>query len=420
MYKYAFILGHRPLLSLAELVFYFKNKKMSWRPQRFGRNTVVGEFDKQLADPAALLNDLGGTVKIAKIISEDPVTLTTARDNLEKTLNVDFVRSQLAQSTKKVLFGFSLYPLADISAKDLQMFLRTYGIDLKRKLREQKIQSRFVVGQDPDLSSVIVVKNKLMTRGAEIDIIFDKQYLAVAKTLAVQDFEDYNLRDYGRPASDPRKGMLPPKVAQILLNLAGLRKGDLVLDPFCGMGTILQEALLKDLVVSGTDIDPDMIKASRQNLSWLTKTYNLENKNIKKLEVVDAKFLAKYFKSGSFDGVISEGTLGPPLIRELSEVAIKRSIDKLLRTYNDALKAIHKVLAPAGRVVLTLPYYILLQNRRFLPILDNLNNLGYTQVEPFSAELRKKLHIKLVDRGTLYYERPRQLVGREVVILKKK
>jgi hypothetical protein len=38
--------------------------------------------------------------------------------------------------------------------------------------------------------------------------------------MALQDFESYSKRDYGRPARDPRTGSLPPKLAQILINLA--------------------------------------------------------------------------------------------------------------------------------------------------------------------------------------------------------
>jgi len=420
MAKYAFILGHRPLLSVAELTAHFANRKISWRPQRFGQNVLVAEFDKEIKEPQELLNALGGTIKIAEIVTDDPVTLTTARENLQKSLTLEALMDFFVQTEKKVFFGFSLYPLADISPKDLQMFLRTYGVDMKRELRDKKISSRFVVGQDAALSSVIVAKNKLLSRGAEIDIIFDKQYLAIAKTLAVQDFEDYNLRDYGRPESDPKKGMLPPKVAQILLNLARLSPGKTVLDPFCGVGTILQEALLKDLTVMGTDIDPDMIRASRKNLDWLIETYGLEADSVNKLEVVDAKFLSKHIKSGSIDAVVTEGTLGPPLTRQPSEIMLERTTKKLTMIYTDALKAAHKVLAPRGRAVLTLPYYILDSGRRFMPLLDNMSKLGYTQTEPFSEEMQEKLKVKPTERGTLLYERPRQIVGREVLALRKK
>jgi hypothetical protein len=54
-----------------------------------------------------------------------------------------------------------------------------------------------------------------------------------------------------------------------------------------------------------------------------------------------------------------------------------------------------------------------------MPILDNINALGYTVVAPFGDSLRDKIKDQPTPRGTLLYERPRQIVGREVVILKK-
>src|SRR6185503_10002944 len=99
----------------------------------------------------------------------------------------------------------------------------------------------------------------------------------LAQTLFVQDIEAYGARDQARPARDARVGMLPPKLAQIMLNLsAGPLRASAeelarlrVLDPFCGTGVILQEALLMGYSVLGTDIDERMVDYSRRNIKWL-------------------------------------------------------------------------------------------------------------------------------------------------------
>lgn len=421
MSKYAFILGHRPLLSLAEIEAYLATKKIGWRPSRWGNGVLVVDFDKNPAAPQEMLNQLGGTIKIIQILAESPSNLVAARERISQELTAEnLLAKYLTPTEKKVLFGFSLYSLSEkLSGRDLQIFLRTYGIDIKRDLKKKSINSRFVVGREPELSSVIIAKNKLLSRGAAIDIIFDKQYLAWGKTVAIQDFEDYNLRDYGRPAADPKKGMLPPKVAQILINLARLRSGESVLDPFCGVGTILQEALLRDLKVSGTDIDPAMVAATKKNLDWLVKTYELEPGGIKKIDTADVKFVGKKFRSGSLDAIVTEATLGPPLARIPAEIVLQRNIKKLEKTFIDALKSTKQILKPRGLVVLTLPYYILPGKRVFMPILDNIKGFGYTLVAPFRNEVIDKIGVKPTERGSLLYERPRQIVGREVVILKK-
>ena len=48
--------------------------------------------------------------------------------------------------------------------------------------------------------------------------------------------------------------MLPPKLAQIIVSLSGTQPGQTVLDPFCGTGVVLQEALIMGAIVYGFDL----------------------------------------------------------------------------------------------------------------------------------------------------------------------
>lgn len=52
------------------------------------------------------------------------------------------------------------------------------------------------------------------------------------------------------------KGRFYPQLAKSLMNYAGIKKGDLVLDPFCGSGTTLVESLLFGANAVGVDINP--------------------------------------------------------------------------------------------------------------------------------------------------------------------
>ena len=85
---------------------------------------------------------------------------------------------------------------------------------------------RIVPNKALDLSSAQVLHNKLTHRGSwELLLVRggDKTYLA--QTLFVQNIEAYAARDQARPKRDARVGMLPPKLAQILINsLASLRQ----------------------------------------------------------------------------------------------------------------------------------------------------------------------------------------------------
>ncbi len=90
----------------------------------------------------------------------------------------------------------------------------------------------------------------------------------MARTIWVQDIDAYTRRDMSRERS-MKVGMMPPKLAQIMINLA--TKGNKTLsiwDPFCGLGTTLIEAdHMGYEKLKGSDISPDMVSATTTNLA---------------------------------------------------------------------------------------------------------------------------------------------------------
>ncbi len=54
----------------------------------------------------------------------------------------------------------------------------------------------------------------------------------------------------------PYKGKFYPQLAKVLFNLAGLKTGAVILDPYCGSGTVLLEAQLNGMIGRGCDINP--------------------------------------------------------------------------------------------------------------------------------------------------------------------
>ncbi len=141
---------------------------------------------------------------------------------------------------------------------------------------------RYVENKEEALSSVTVAKNGLTNRGREflISPLFKEgagggQRYSLAKTEAVQPFEQFSARDFGRPGRDDLSGMLPPKLAMIMINLAQTSLNSILLDPFCGSGTILSEALLlgyKNLI--GSDISEKAVEDTKINIDWIAKEFN--------------------------------------------------------------------------------------------------------------------------------------------------
>ncbi|MFP3984481.1 MAG: DNA methyltransferase [Candidatus Bathyarchaeia archaeon] len=74
------------------------------------------------------------------------------------------------------------------------------------------------------------------------------------------------------------------KLARCMVNLATPRRGDLLLDPFCGTGSFLVEAGLIGCRAVGFDAKKHMVKGSMRNL----KFFNIENDGV---AVADARYL---------------------------------------------------------------------------------------------------------------------------------
>jgi tRNA (guanine10-N2)-dimethyltransferase len=67
-----------------------------------------------------------------------------------------------------------------------------------------------------------------------------------------------------------------PKIARVLVNLARIKKGDMVFDPFCGAGGILIEAGLMGMQLRGCDISAEMLEGCMRNLEH----FNLDGRII--------------------------------------------------------------------------------------------------------------------------------------------
>lgn len=65
------------------------------------------------------------------------------------------------------------------------------------------------------------------------------------------------------------KGKFNPQVAKAILNIFGIRRGDHILDPFCGSGTTLVEAVQLGADASGFDINPLAVFLANAKLASL-------------------------------------------------------------------------------------------------------------------------------------------------------
>ncbi|MFA5128978.1 MAG: methyltransferase domain-containing protein [Patescibacteria group bacterium] len=404
--KYFFILGRNPTLSSAELAAVLDEQAIF---NHLSNEAIVADIEGELS-ANEIMPRLGGTVKFGEIL-EMPDEFA-AEDIAEILKN---------SSAKKIYFGFSFYKLdEDVSVARLNkgtQKIKNLAMEIKNLLKEAKIQARWVTSKEKNLSSVVVKKNKLLTEaGAELVFLIGKEKNYLGKTLAVQEFEDLSFRDYGRPARSMRVGLMPPKLAKIMLNLARIDKHSALLDPFCGFATILEEALLwgyENLI--GTDINPETLSGAKENLEWLKKNYNLETKNYKLLEA-DAKEISKKFPSQSIDAIITEPYLGPPLHGDEPQEKIQQIIRELSDLYLAAFREFKKIIKSDGRIAILFPVFHTEKQDLFLPILDEIKKIGFSATDLLPKDFKKYPFLEITPRNSILYSRPDQFVWREIFI----
>ena len=160
-------------------------------------------------------------------------------------------------------------------------------ISSKKILKQNNISSRFINKNFENLNSAQIIWDKLVEKWTDFTIINSEEKIYIWKTIWVQDINEYSKRDYGK-LRDIQTGMLPPKLAQIMINLSQSINWKFIYDPFVWLWTILIESgLMSFHSVYGSDINEKMIEFSNKNLSELKNKWNVFNFEIFKFDSRD-------------------------------------------------------------------------------------------------------------------------------------
>jgi tRNA (guanine10-N2)-dimethyltransferase len=142
-------------------------------------------------------------------------------------------------------------------------------------------------------------------------------------------------RSENRPFNHPIS--LHPRLARTLVNLTGVRQGQLLLDPFCGTGGVLLEAGLIGAIPIGGDVDARMIGGTRDNLSH----FGVSDVQLRQADVGEWPSLIC-----KVDAIATD----PPYGRAASTG--KEPIQQL---YRRAFEAFSRILKDRGRASIVLP-----------------------------------------------------------------
>lgn len=416
---------------------------------RYGADAIhhVGD-DFALVDANVDIDTLGGTVKVARPLTELDTT------NPQKVF--DYCRRELPNHAAKrpegkIKLGVSLHgfdmPVAKINANVLS---------LKKAIKKTGRSVRAVPNTAAALSSAQTLHNNLTgDMGIELVFVHAGNKTLLGQVSGVQNIDAFAARDQARPKTDAFVGMLPPKLALMMINLSGItfafsptefsetasrltsverssasdRAADVpenslasgstattparvtsggerkrILDPFCGTGVVLQEAALMGFDVYGTDLSEKMVDYSTANMKWLADKFGVDvDVNIHHGDAIETKWQLP------IDAAVAETYLGQPF-------SAPPAPDKLAQVQRICNEIISKFLENIGtQVEKGTPFCLAVpawrdKSGRFthLPLVETLGKLGYRQVQ-----LR---HAKTTD---LLYYREDQVVARQLLILRK-
>jgi tRNA G10 N-methylase Trm11 len=409
---YAFELGREWKLSLAEIESLFGAPNIKYI------NPKLALLELSLASDqvAAVAGRMGGIIRAFEVLSSlrDPKSFGP---RIFETLSG-------SDTEKRITFG-----LGTIGGPEAGIF--TSGLRLKKDLKDRGFSVRLVNRDAKNPVTAVVLTEKLVETGTEFFLLGttpNAYYLA--RTIHIQDIDAYSARDLGK-ARDMEVGMLPPKLAQMMINLAisgaltpstlesaesvksdstaPIKRQPVIYDPFCGLGTVLIEAAHMGLMQSyASDISNDMVHSTRASFA----TLSMSSGAVCETSLLDAKDVATLPSLSRVTHIVTEGYLG----RIFGHHTIKPD---LVATEKANLMSIYRAFFDGlvskkwkGTIVITLPCWEVSGDTVYFGEFFGLFEWANWRVDPL---LVPRPDVRLTKYGTLIYRRPGQTVGREVV-----
>ena len=397
--RYLFELGRVTSLSRVEIEQTLIQLHITFTILNISQHFLFLETKEPL-DESALIERLGGTVSIATHVGE----ITHPAQDIAGVLLKN-------QPTGKIQFS--------IHAEHE----RKLAEEVKEVLKEAGRSVRYI----PPRNTATIIYNKLIQKQGDITIIDRDIYL----TRAVQPIEAWSERDFGRPGRDSESGMLPPKLARMMINISGVSHNEVLLDPFCGSGTVLTEALLLGFSnIVGSDNSEQAIKDTRKNMEWVSVPATPLNPPLERGEGTvsppagggqpdnvlagvrgggrvkvfqsDVRELSTHIEKNSISAIVAEPYMGKPLTGHEREEFLHIQARELGELFVDAFRVFQTILKPEGVIVFIIPRFWYRGKWISIDCRDRIEREGFeivplTHHEPY-----------------ILYHRPGQFVGREI------
>ncbi|MEK6894894.1 MAG: 50S ribosomal protein L11 methyltransferase [Nanoarchaeota archaeon] len=373
--KYLFILGRNPELSVKEIFSYLSARGLEILSHELIENALLIELEKEIED---IVDELGGVISIGEVLTEG-----NFQDLIKKLDNITLYPG------KENKFNYVVWGFCD------EEYYYELGGYLRKRFKEEKLKA-----SEKPLTGLMELQsgNKIKIVGNRVSEQFflfssDSKSFYFGKTIYEFNSSDVEKRDMNKPSRRSELA-ISPRMAKIMINLARVKENDKIIDPFCGVGIILTEALLKKIKVVGIDFDMNAVEGAAENLLW-----NKFNKNEYKLITDDSR---KIKINETISALVCEPDFGELLRKIPTEANAKKTLknyeDLMISVINNLKRNVH------GKFVFTAPLILMFNKKRKRANIE---------------KIVQETGLKLADGFPIDDFRKDQIVGREIVVLER-
>jgi tRNA G10 N-methylase Trm11 len=397
--KYLFVLGRDSILSLAEIIVYFKSRNISFKINQMEKDAVLIESD---FNPKKLMHDLGGTVKIAKILFEG--------NTIEEITEQINGKELIEWMNEKFCYALNFYGREFKKKRKLEEFFKKRFNEEKKKAVYRKSKKHKKVSEkvlSKTNSSPTQVHSWNLIKEESDFILFNSNKLFFGLTVECFNPKELKRRDKDRPAQKQLHS-ISLRLARILINLSGAKENQVLLDPFCGIGSVLQEAMFNGINVLGIELNDETAGMARKNLEWFEKKY----KTGKKWVVIqgDSAFVKETLQGKKFDAIATEPFLGPLLKKKPREKEAKKIIKDLGELFFAFFKKL-SLITRKQKIAIILPA-IKCTNGKTLELSEHVFSQYFDSVNPISEFSEKAFPYNYMEKESN--------IGRKIYLLERK
>ncbi len=332
------------------------------------------------------LDRLGGCIRVAEVIGE-------FREKA-KIVEKIYTHVKAEQPEGKPKLGVSSWGTG-------KGFLQSLLSLLHAKFGEVRTEN--VSGEN--MTSGQVFDRKLIKKGFEFLVWQNGDSFLLGRTKAVQNLRNYTLRDRGKTFRDAEMGMLPPKLAQQLINFANPSEKEVIVDPFCGSGTICVETAIAGWKTVGSDMVAERVKGAKENYLFLAEKFRYEEESGEFFTCDATKFPWPRFEKSI---VATEGFLGENFTKQPNRGQAEEQADFVLKLWENFWQNAKK--NGPRKVACCLPRWHVLSGDLDIvqKFLASATKVGYTPLALFDEKI------------SCTYDRPGAYVAREIIVLERR